>query len=143
MGTFMRNRIESQFDSFCKRVLKHKARDYKREEARRLRREVALEEWRLEGNREEPVWMDEYVLEPIRLKGELDLEIEIQDAGLYNQLISLSEEEQKILLLSYFLDFTDEEIAKILNRPRRTIAYQRHRILEKMKVRQERSGLDD
>lgn len=54
MGTFMRNRIESQFDSFCKRVLKHKVRDYKREEARKLSREVALEEWLLGEKRGEP-----------------------------------------------------------------------------------------
>lgn len=139
MGTFMRNRIESQFDSFCKRVLKHKVRDYKREEARRLSREVALEEWLLGEKRGELAWLDEYVLEPIRLKGEPDLEIEITDVDLHERLISLSEEEQQLLLLSYFLDLTDGEIASVLKRPRRTIAYQRHRILEKLKSGQKRS----
>ena len=137
MGTFMRNRIESQFDSFCKRVLKHKVRDYKREEARRLSREVALEEWLLGEKRGEPAWLDEYVLEPIRLKGEPDLEI--TDVDLHVRLISLSEEEQQLLLLSYFLELTDGEIASVLKRPRRTIAYQRHRTLEKLKSGQKRS----
>lgn len=47
--------------------------------------------------------MDEYMFwNPIRLKGEPDLEIEITDVDLHERLISLSEEEQQLLLLSYF-----------------------------------------
>lgn len=140
MEIVMKESIENQFDSFCKRVLKNKVRDYKREEARRLTREIALEEWVLKESWETIARMDQYLLNSIRLKGNLDFEIQIQDEDLYKQLTSLTEEECQILLLSYFLDFTDEEIGRLLKRPRRTVAYQRRRILEMLKSEKERGS---
>lgn len=75
MEIVMKESIENQFDSFCKRVLKNKVRDYKREEARRLTREIALEEWVLKESWETIARMDQYLLNSIRLKGNLDFEI--------------------------------------------------------------------
>ena len=45
-----------------------------------------------------------------------------------------NEEQRDIILLAYFLDMTDQEIADKLNAVRRTVQYKRVRALENMRI---------
>jgi len=49
-------------------------------------------------------------------------------------LEDLSDEKRDIILLSYFLDMTDQEIADKLDAVRRTVQYKRARALEEMRT---------
>lgn len=52
-------------------------------------------------------------------------------------LYPLSDEKRDIVLLSYLLDMTDQEIANKLNIVRRTVQYKRTNSLKEMKRRME------
>lgn len=67
-------------------------------------------------------------------------EILIQNNALGEALLSLTKEKRDILLLAFFLDMTDDQIATCLGGVRRTICYQRMRSLKQMKDYLEKNG---
>ncbi|MCU7378952.1 sigma-70 family RNA polymerase sigma factor [Clostridiales Family XIII bacterium ASD5510] len=122
--------IEIIFDSFCRKVLRNRLIDYRRNEAYRRAWEVELDDIQVKQILEEEYQNDEYFVN--KLYG-----LEIKDEELYFLLTALSEQDQLIILLSYFLGFSDAEISTKLNVPRRTITYKRHRILGELRKRGE------
>ena len=61
----------------------------------------------------------------------------IKDDRLAEALASLPEERRDIVLLSYFLDMTDQEIADKLNSVRSTVQYKRTSSLKEIRKRME------
>ena len=123
--------IRNQFDRICKLALKGEAVDYYRHIAYRQEHEVLLSELsQKEQNRLFTV--DEYKAEN-KCFQVLGYDIEVKDALLAEAIQSLSEKKRKVVLLSYFMDMSDAEIARVMNLVRSTVLGHRRRSLELMK----------
>ena len=57
----------------------------------------------------------------------------VSDCDLAEALNTLPADRREIVLMSYFFDMTDREIAEKLNMARRTVAYRRTSSLQKLK----------
>jgi RNA polymerase sigma factor (sigma-70 family) len=123
--------IQHTFDSFCKSVLKRTARECYGAIKRRREREVTFSEL---SSRElasltvtDEYFTDEYIFSVL---GEI---VGVTDCDLAEALKELPADKRDIVMMSYFFDMTDREIAERLNMARRTVAYQRTSTLQKLK----------
>ena len=101
--------VRHQFDSFCKKVLREEARDYAKHIAWLSEHEVSLSELSEEQiNR--AYTLDEYPSDYV-LFNVHGYSVIVHNERLAHALAGSSDEKRDILLLSYFLDMTDGEIA--------------------------------
>ena len=125
------SRIRKQFDSFCKTLLKNEMIDYERERTYRLKHEVSFSEL----TQEELSRMtntDEYIVESEVFRV-LDYDVEVKDELIGEALKYLPEKKRNVILLSFFMDMTDTEIAKHMNLVRSTIHHHRVSSLQALK----------
>ena len=125
------SRIRKQFDSFCKTLLKNEMIDYERERSYRLKHEVSFSEL----TQEELSRMtntDEYIVESEVFRV-LDYDVEVKDELIGEALKYLLEKKRNVILLSFFMDMTDTEIAKHMNLVRSTIHHHRVSSLQALK----------
>ena len=127
--------IRHQFDSFCKKVLREELRDYERHIAWRSAHEVSFSELS-EDQIGRTYFLDEYPSDSTQFEVRNYL-VAIHDDRLAQALAELSDEARDILLLAYFLDMTDREIAERLNLVRCTVQRKRVKSLREMKRRME------
>jgi DNA-directed RNA polymerase specialized sigma24 family protein len=120
-----------QFDAYCKKLLKHTARDYYSMTKLRQEREIPLEALSDYGL-PEPMATDEYFKDAFHFSV-LDYEIGVTDEALAEALDALPKRHRDIILLSIFLDMNDGEIADKLKMVRRTVAYRKTRTLQDLK----------
>jgi RNA polymerase sigma factor (sigma-70 family) len=123
--------IRHTFDSFCKKILKYKARDYYRKMKRRGEHEVSFSELS-EQDLAKLSGTDEYFKDAYSFHV-LGHDITVSDEQIAEALNALPADRRDIILLSYFLDMTDKEIAESLNLVRRTVAYRRTSSLQELK----------
>jgi RNA polymerase sigma factor (sigma-70 family) len=123
--------IRHEFDSYCKKVLKYTARDFYARQKRRDEREVSFSEL---SERElaslsatDKYFADEYIFDAD------GFDIGVSDFELAEALNELPQDWRDIILLAYFLDMTDREIAERLNLVRRTVTYRRTSTLRLLK----------
>ena len=123
--------IQHTFDSYCKKVLKYRALDIRREVKRRSQREVTFSDMSAHELStlavEDEYFTDEFIFS---ILGE---SIGISDADLAEALNILPADRRDIVLMSYFFDMSDREIAERLNMARRTVAYKRTSTLHELK----------
>ncbi len=119
------------FDSFCKRILKHEARDYYDDLKRRRKHEISLDELS-EKEWEQLTVIDEYFKDTYSFRV-LGHDITVSDERIGEALKGLPTNKRDIILLSYFLEMTDREIGELLNLVRRTVAYRRTNTLRELK----------
>ena len=125
------SRIRKQFDSFCKTLLKNEMIDNERERSYRLKHEVSFSEL----TQEELSRMtntDEYIVESEVFRA-LDYDVEVKDELIGEALKYLPEKKRNVILLSFFMDMTDTEIAKHMNLVRSTIHHHRVSSLQALK----------
>ena len=125
------SRIRKQFDSFCKNLLKNEMIDYERERSYRLKHEVSFSEL----TQEELSRMtntDEYIVESEVFRV-LDYDVEVKDELIGEALKYLPEKKRNVILLSFFMDMTDTEIAKHMNLVRSTIHHHQVSSLQALK----------
>ena len=132
-------RIEGKFDSFCKTVLRNFARDWYRAKQRHGRNEVLFSEL-----------PDDHSLEPIHIDpissaekyffDDLERSIAIENDALAQALHSLSGRKRQIILLAYFLDWTDQQIGERFHVVRSTIQAARTKALKEMRDLLEKQG---
>lgn len=127
--------VRHQFDSFCKKVLRGEVRDYAKHIAWRSEHEVSLSELSEEQINCAYV-LDEYPSDYTQFDVQ-GYSVTVYDDCLAQALAGLSDEKRSILLLSYFLDMTDREIADKLNMVRGTVQRRRILSLKEMKRRME------
>ncbi len=126
------------FDCYCKKILKNEACNIQKEYARRRSKEISFDE--LSAKELESLSaMDEYFAEEY-VFSILDGKISVKNEQLAKALQSLPERKRDIILLSYFLDMTDKEIAEKLNMVRKTVQYQRTSSLKQLRKRLEESS---
>ena len=116
--------VRHQFDSLCKLALKSEVINYEKHMAYRQKYEVMLSELS-EKELSRLFIMDEHEMETHRFQV-LGYDIEVKDALIAEALQTLTEKKRNVVLLSYFMDMSDVEIAELLNVNRSTVY--RHRI---------------
>lgn len=102
------------FNGFCKKVLKNEAIDAIRENRTRSRREVTFSD--LSPQEENQLYTcDQYFVNDEAEKSFFVAGREITAKQLADALHSLPEEKRQAVLLYYFFDMTDVEIAELMN----------------------------
>ena len=133
--------IRHQFDSFCKKILREEYRDCMREVQRRMRHELSFSA--LSSHETEQLYvMNEYPSDR-HYFSVLGYDIAVEDELVSRALSTLPSLKRDIILLSYFLDMTDQEIGDILHLVRRTVQYQRINALKQLKEMLEEKREDE
>ena len=127
--------VRHQFDCFCKKVLREESRDYERQRARRHEKETTFSD------------LPESVINQIGERDEypsdhtyfdvLDYHIVVKNEQLAKALASLPSKKRDVILLAFFLDMNDSEIAEKFNVVRTTIQRRRTSSLAELKSRLE------
>ena len=139
-----RREFEKQctFQKFCKSVLHNEACNAHEEIRRRRVREVTFSDLALYEERQlytvDKYFQDEEAEPSYQMAGK-----EITAKLLAEALHSLPEEKREALLLYYFFDMSDVEIAKLHNIPRRTVQYRRTSSFELLKRYLEERAYDE
>lgn len=116
--------IEYMFAAFCKVVLRNAAITAYRDLGRKQKREVSLD-YLLSETSFEPFTMDNYFEQYDRptvfiVNGQ---EVVVASKRLADALCSLSEQRRTVLLMYFFLRYTDEKIGREYGRSRSTVNY--------------------
>lgn len=119
------------FDSFCKKVLKNETRDYYDEVKRQREHEVSFSELSAQGM-EMLFILDHYSTDFFNFSV-LGYDVAVQSELLADAIATLPKEKRDIILLSYFIDMTDEEIGKILSIVRSSVQYKRTSSLRELR----------
>ena len=120
--------IRHTFDAFCKKVLRNEARDYLDELARQRNREISFSDLPVEVMEQLSV-CDDYFADD-RTFDVLGNTVQIASDELAEAIAALPKQKRDIILLSYFLNMPDSEIAKALNMVRSSVAYRRSATLK-------------
>nr|WP_244092509.1 sigma factor-like helix-turn-helix DNA-binding protein [Blautia schinkii] len=105
--------VRHQFDSLCKLALKSEVINYEKHMAYRQKYEVMLSELS-EKELSRLFIMDEHEMETHRFQV-LGYDIEVKDALIAEALQTLTEKKRNVVLLSYFMDMSDADIAREMN----------------------------
>ena len=124
--------IQHQYDTLAKKTLKSDARNYQHELFSRAVREVNFSEMS-EAELLQLYTLDEYESDYYRFEVS-GYDVLVKNELLGEALQALPEKKRDIILLSYFLDMSDEEIGGLLNVVRSTIFRHRKTALEKIKL---------
>lgn len=129
---------QHRFDSYCKRTLKNEAYDCYREIQKHMQREVFFSE--LSEKEWEQLYMeDKYNLEAYNFRVR-EYDIEVKDVLLAEALKLLSDKKREVVLMAYFLEMSDTDIAKLMDLRQSTIHYHRTSSLKTLKEYLEAQG---
>ena len=123
--------IRHTFDAFCKKVLRNEARDYLDEIARKRSREISLSELPAEAMAQFAAY-DRYFAEDSAFDI-LGCTVYVDNPDLAQAIAALPKDKQEVILLFYFLEMSDYEIARRLNMIRRSVTYRRTSTLKLLK----------
>lgn len=127
--------VRHQFDSFCKKVLREESRDYERQLVHILEREITFSDLS-ESILSRIGVMDEYPSDHTYFDV-LDYRVAVRNNQLAKALASLPSKKRDVVLLAFFLDMNDAEIAEKFNVVRTTIQRRRTSSLAELKSRLE------
>lgn len=123
---------EQTFDSFCKAVIRNESIDAFRELA--YRREHEIEFSALSSKEISSL----QVIDPYDTYKKTffvhGYVLEVRDQSLGEALECIPSAQRDIVLLSYFLGYTDLDIGKLLNIKKSTVQYRRNAILRRMRL---------
>ena len=127
--------VQHEFDRLCRMVLRGEGIDYDNHIAWRSKHETSLS-WLSESQEGQLGVLDEYPWERsyLQLPG---YTTPTRSEILANALVKLSEKKRDIILLAYFLDMTDQEIADKLDMVRYTVQRRRAKSLKELKKEME------
>lgn len=123
--------IRHQFDSLCKKVLRDESCDIERKRARKMKIEICFSETS-KPLLEELFYTQDFPSDDSHFDV-LHYQITVKDERLADALASLPDDKRDIVLLSYFLDMNDREIAEALNMVKRTVQRRRTSSLDELK----------
>lgn len=124
--------IRCAFNGFCKQALKREAINASRDIRRQQLREVTFSD--LSPQEENQLFVyDQYFADDEAEKSFVVGGKEITAKLLAEALHSLPEEKREAILLYYFFDMSETEIAKLCNIPRTTVRYRRESSFELLK----------
>ena len=122
---------QHRFDSYCKKILKNEAYDCYREirkhkQHEKFFSELSEKEW------EQLYREDKYNLDAYNFRVR-EYDIEVKDVLLVEALKLLSDKKREVVLMAYFLDMSDTDIAKLMDLRQSTIHYHRTSSLRTLK----------
>ncbi|MBY2478238.1 sigma-70 family RNA polymerase sigma factor [Clostridioides difficile] len=123
--------IEHQFDSFCKTVLRNYARDIYDENKHRNDYLVSLESLSLAELSKLSI-LDDYDSNYICMVS-YDYNIRIEDVLMAQAIGKLTKRKQDIILLSFFLNMTNADIATLMDLAESTVHYHKTNALKELK----------
>jgi len=123
-------RIQRQFDAFCKKTLKYAAQNIYRRLSRQAEREISLSDFPESGAAIATV-MDEYFEEERQFEA-LGFSVAIKSELLAEALKLLPERQREIIMRYYFLGMNDREISETSGEVRNTVNYQRNTALKQL-----------
>lgn len=126
--------IEYQFDSFCKKILREESRSIKR----KMQREKNLTSYVIANPNQEDLFVYEKYPSDLHQFNVDQYQFGIENEKLAKALLSLPDNKRNIILLKYFWDMTDDEIANYLKQVRTTVMRQRTRTLSALKQKMEK-----
>ena len=123
--------VRNQFEYVGKRSLKAEKIDYLRHMNYRRKHEIMFSELS-ETELNKLTMVDEYSIDSrwFQVRG---YDIEVKDSLIVEALETLTERKREVVLMSYFLEMSDAEIARKMNLVRSTICEHRKRSLNLMK----------
>ena len=127
--------VRHQFDSVCRKILRNESRNYNKQLARRSEKEVSLSDLS-EKELGQLYAMDVYPSDSTYFDV-LEYRIGVKDDRLAAALAALPSQKRDVILLSYFLDMKDTEIAEKLKVVGSTIHRRRTSSLKELKLRLE------
>lgn len=114
-------RLERQFEAFCKAVTRNKARDIQRALARQATRETEFSAMAAQ-QLDSLSYDDEYFTRQFSVLG---VEVDVRSELVAEALDMLSEDRRRIILLYYFRKMNDREIGEAMHLIRETVQYRR------------------
>ena len=127
--------VRHQFDCFWKKVLREESRDYERQLARRREKETIFSDLP-DAVLSQMGEIDDYPSDHTYFDV-LDYRIAVRNEQLAKALASLPSKKRDVVLLAFFLDMNDSEIAEKFNVVRTTIQRRRISSLAELKSRLE------
>lgn len=139
LSTEYKESIERRFHAFCKAVLHNEACNYYRERKRGTQREISFE-YLQENTSFAPHSTDEYFFLQDKptifvVNGQT---IIVDSEKLAKALLCLSEGWREIILMRYYLQLRDKQLAALLGKPRTTINYQKNAALKQLQKEMEK-----
>lgn len=132
--------IRNQFEVFCIRVLQNEARDCYRELERMSKKMVLFSEMTAEQlnglNSTEEYDSDFYLFEINGYK------IRVRNQEIGEAISKLSKKKQDIILLSFFLDMSEADIARYLKLGQSTVHYHKANSLKELKKLMEEKQIE-
>ena len=124
--------IMQAFDAYCKTVLRNKARNLHKEQAKQRHFEIPLDELPPEVDESMQYW-DKYDFTqsiPLGLPGQ---EMRISDPELAAAIFQFLPRFRDALYLAYFLEYSDKEIGELLKLSPSTVTSRRNNTLDKLR----------
>lgn len=122
---------EQTFDSFARKLIKNEGRNARRDIARRSQREVALSQL-MQGELAQIATRDHYNFDNATFSVQGDV-VTVKDMLLGYAIALLPPQRREVILLSYFLELTDPQIAELLHTEPNTIRYRKHATLRRLR----------
>lgn len=131
ISKYISETIRNQFEVFCMRVLQNEARDCYRELERMGRKTVLFSEMTEEQlnnfSSMEEYASDFYLFEVSGYK------VKVRNAMIGEAIGKLPKKKQDIILLAFYLDMSEAEIAQYLNLSQSTVHYHKANSLKELK----------
>ena len=127
--------VRHQFDTLCRKVLREESRNIDKIRRRRLKREICfsgLPQYEVDKLCVE----DEYFFDSTYFEV-MNQRVAIKSDKLAEAIKSLAKEKRQIILLSYFFDMTDREIAEALDSFRSTVQRKKVHSIKELKIKLE------
>jgi RNA polymerase sigma factor (sigma-70 family) len=135
-------KVRCAFNGFCKRALRHEAIDIYRENNRKWLHEKPFSD--LTSQEEGQLYTyDEYFADDGAYRSFFVDGKEITAKQLADAIQRLPDEKKKAVLLYYFMDMSDQEIANLSNVPRSTVQYRRTSSMELLRRYLEEDAYED
>jgi RNA polymerase sigma factor (sigma-70 family) len=119
------------FDSYAKKTLKFTARNYYRKKRQRGEREVNFSSLSSSELAKLTVY-DTYFADDHAFDV-MDWSVFVSDFDLAEALVELPSKKRDIVLLSFFMDMSDGEIAELMELARSTVSHHRRKAMKKLR----------
>ena len=124
---------QCRFDAFCKKVLRNEARAYLRNMKRQREREAFFSDLS-QAELDKLCVVDRYPSDSIVFSSH-GYDLHIDNELVAEAFASLPKDEQRILILRFVLDLTDEEIGRLMGMSRSAVLRHRTSTLKDLRIK--------
>ena len=123
---------ENRFDSFCRKVIRNACMDNRKSRMKREKRFSSLEAMQVEALELERV-EDTYVTysRTYKVKG---IDVTITDERIGEAIQFIMPNQRAVLLLSFFKEYSDMDIARLMKISHKTVAYRKQMAMKKLRI---------